>query len=130
MSKKSLFRGPFNKSYGKSAETMLKSERQHFYHIYWSLRRQSRSKKRLWVICEILGLFVNQLTAVDKDSLLNRGNLLQHVQMQLYQKRKIFFNFFFLHFLNFYWILNISKKKMSLIADVFVKLRTPKNLVR
>ena len=95
MSKKSLFRGPFNKSYGKSAETMLKSERQHFYHIYWSLRRQSRSKKRLWVICEILGLFVNQLTAVDKDSLLNRGNLLQHVQMQLYQKRKIFFNFFF-----------------------------------
>ena len=40
-------------------------------------------------------MFVNPLTADDKYSLLNRGNLLQHFQMQLSQKRKIFSGFFF-----------------------------------
>ena len=34
MSKKSLFREPFNKLHGKPTETLLKSERQHLYHIY------------------------------------------------------------------------------------------------
>ena len=44
---------------------------------------------------QILGLFVNPLTADDKYSLLNRGNLLQHFQMHLYEKRKIFSEFSF-----------------------------------
>ena len=47
------------------------------------------------VQAKILGLFVNTLTADDKFSLLNRGNLLQHVQMQLSQKRKTFSEFSF-----------------------------------
>ena len=47
------------------------------------------------MICNILGLFNNQLTSDDKYSLLNRGKLLQHFQMQLSQKRKIFSEFFF-----------------------------------
>ena len=34
MSKKSLFRELFNKLHGKPTETLLKSERQHLYHIY------------------------------------------------------------------------------------------------
>ena len=37
-------------------------------------------------ICEILGLFVNTLTAHDKYSLLNRDNLTQPIQMQLSEK--------------------------------------------
>ena len=49
--------------------------------------------------------------------------------MQLSQKRKILSNFF-LHFLNYHSILNIFKKKMTLIADVFLNLQTPKNVVR
>ena len=49
--------------------------------------------------------------------------------MQLSQKRKILSNFF-LHFLNYDSILNIFKKKMTLIADVFLNLQTPKNVVR
>ena len=52
-------------------------------------------KKSLSVICKTLGLFVNPLTADDKSSLLNSGNLLQHFQMQLSQTRKIFSEFFF-----------------------------------
>ena len=41
------------------------------------------------MICKILRLFVNSLTAHDKYSLLKRGNLLQHFQLQLSQKQKI-----------------------------------------
>ena len=33
MSKKFRFRGPFHKSHGKRAETLLKAEQQHLYHI-------------------------------------------------------------------------------------------------
>ena len=41
-----------------------------------------------------------------------------------------FFFFFFLHFRNINSILNIFKNEMTVIADVFVKLPTPKNVVR
>ena len=57
----------------------------------------------------LLGLFVNPLTADEKYSLLNRGNLLQHFQMHLSQKQKIFSKFF-LHFVNLNSISNIFKK--------------------
>ena len=40
-----------------------------------------------------------------------------------------FFFFFFLHFLNLDSILNIFNKNMILIADGFLNLRTPKNVV-
>ena len=49
--------------------------------------------------------------------------------MQLSQKRYIFSELF-LHFLNLDSILKIYEKKMNLIADVFLNLRTPKNVVR
>ena len=40
-------------------------------------------------ICEILGLFVNKLTAVDgKYFLQNSQNLPQRIEMQLYKKKK------------------------------------------
>ena len=48
----------------------------------------------LLLTCKILGLFVNTLAADDKYSLLHRDNLLQHFQMQLYQKQKTFSQFF------------------------------------
>ena len=87
-------------------------------------------KKFLLVICKILRVFVNTLTADDKYSVLNRDNLLQDVQMQLSQKRKTFSPSFFLHFRNLDSISNIFEKKMTLIADVFLNLRTAKNVVR
>ena len=83
------------------------------------------------VQAKILGLFVNTLTADDKFSLLNRGRLLQHVRMQLSQNLKNFTEFFFFfHFPNLYSILNILKKKVTLIADVFLNLRALNNVVR
>ena len=45
------------------------------------------------------------------------------------KNKKLFLNFF-LRFRNLHEILNICRKKMTLIADLFAKLRTPKNLVR
>ena len=95
MSKKSRFRGSSDMWHGKRAETLSKSNRQHLQYIYWTLWRQLRWKMSLLVICKILGLFVNPLTADNNYCLLNRGNKQQHFQMQLSQKRKIFFRLFF-----------------------------------
>ena len=125
MSKKSPFRGVFDNGHGKRAKTLLKSERQHLYYIYWSLWRQLGWKKILWLIWKILGLFVYPLTSDDKYSVLNRGNILQHFQMHLSEKRKIFSEFF-LHYVNLESILNIVIKKMTLIPDIFLNWRTPK----
>ena len=33
MSKKSCFKGPFDRQHGKRVETLLQSEREHRYHI-------------------------------------------------------------------------------------------------
>ena len=63
----------------------------------------------------------NPFSANKKYALPNRGNLLEHFQIRLSQKQKIFSFFFlcFFHFLNLDSILNISKKEMTLIGDVF-----------
>ena len=129
MSENSRFRGSFHKWHGKRAETLLTSEPEHFYHIYWSLWTQFSRKKSLLVICKILGLLFYPLTADDKYSLLKRGNLLHYFQMQLSQKRNIFSDFS-LHFRSLELILNIIKKKITLIAAAFLNLPTGKNVVR
>ena len=48
----------------------------------------------LLVIPDILGLFVNTLTADEKYSLRNRENSPSPIQMQLSKKGKAFFQFF------------------------------------
>ena len=88
------------------------------------------AKKSLRQICKILELFVNPLTAHDKYSLLNKDNLFQHLLMQILKKQKLLWVFFFLHFPNLDRILNIFKQKVTLIPDVFLDLRTPKNVLR
>ena len=72
-------------------------------------------------------MFVYTLTPDDKYSLLNRDNLTQPIRTQLSLKQKAFSQFFLafskstLNFEHF-------QKKMTLIADLFMKLRTPKNV--
>ena len=68
ISKKSTFRRSFDKRYGKADQTLLKSERHHISHIYWSLWRQLSKTKCLLVIWELLRLFVNTLTPNGKYS--------------------------------------------------------------
>ena len=54
--------------------------------------------------------------------------------MQLSEKRiafsEFFFFFFFFHFWNLYQILNILKQMMIVMANVFPKLETVKNLAQ
>ena len=74
-------------------------------------------------------LFVHTLPAGHKFSLLNKEKLTQPIQMQLSEKQKTFSQFL-INFGNVYQILNIFEKKVTLIADVFWKLRNPKNIAR
>ena len=86
-------------------------------------------KNSVLVICKILGLFVNTLTAKDKYSLLNRDTLKQPIQMQLSQKQKTlsrFFSAFLKSGLNFQHF----QKKMTPKAYVSPKLQTAKDVVR
>ena len=45
------------------------------------------------------------------------------------RNEKLFLNFF-LHFLNLDSILNIFKKNMTVLSDVFLNLQTPKYVVK
>ena len=94
MCKKFPSRLPFQKEHGKRVSALLKSERQHLYHIYRSMGRQFNCKKSLLEICKILRLFVNTCSAVDKYSLPNKEHLTQPIQVQLSQKQKTFPWFF------------------------------------
>ena len=53
----------------KGSEKLLKSARQNFCHIFWSLWKEISSKNSVLVVFEILRLFFNILTPNDKYSL-------------------------------------------------------------
>ena len=90
MSKKSRFRGCFDKQYGKRAQTLLKSASQHLYRIHWSLARKLCSKKSLLLICQILGPLVKTLAVNEKYPVHNGEYLTIPIQMQLSEKQKTF----------------------------------------
>ena len=79
--------------------------------------------------CKVLRLSVNTLTADDKYSLLSRENLMQSIHMHLSEKQKKIYELLcaiIKSTLNF----EIFQTNMTLIAYVFAKLRTAKNVVR
>ena len=75
-------------------------------------------------------MFRNTLTANDKYLVLDCVQLSSPIQMQLSLKPTIFADFFFFHFWNLHQILTILKKTLILIATLFWKLQTVKDLVR
>ena len=73
--------------------------------------------------------FLNTLTADDRYSLISKDNSMQTIQMHLSQKENIFSEFlsaFLQSALNF----EHFQKKMTLIAYVFPKLPTTKDVLR
>ena len=81
------------------------------------------------VLLKILKPLVNTLTDDEKYSLLYRDNLMQPIQILLSEKQKsfsVFFSAFLKPTLNFAHF----QKKMTLIADVFPKLLSPKKVSR
>ena len=81
------------------------------------------------LICEVLGEFLNLLTADGKYSGKDWRNLLLPIQMQLSEKGKIFDNLFVL-FLESTSNFKDFGKKMLVIANVFPKLQIVKKFVR
>ena len=81
------------------------------------------------VLCKIFRLFVNTLTDDDKYCVLYRDNLTQSIQILLSQKQKTFSQFFSA-FLKCTLNFEHFQKKMTLIADVFPKLPSPKKVIR
>ena len=94
MCKKSCFIGPIDKQHGKRAIILLKSVTQEFHHIYWSLSRQLRWEKILFLTCRILGLLAHTFAVDDKYAFLNWENLTIPIEMQLSWKQKTFSEFF------------------------------------
>ena len=78
-------------------------------------------KMSVLVVSKILIPSLNKLIPDDKYSLDNRKILKQPIQIQLSRQLKIFSQFV-THSWSLHLILNISKKKLSLIAYVFPKL--------
>ena len=81
------------------------------------------------VLCKLSGLFLNTLTDNDKYSHPYGDNLTQPIQILLSQKQKTFFEFFSA-FLKSTLNFEHFQKKINLIADVFPKLPSPKNVIR
>ena len=95
MSKKSRFRRPFDKQHDKQSDPLLKSEREHLYHIYWSMWRQFSRKQSVLVTCKILGLCVDTLTVDDKYSLLNSDSYCNIFRCNYPRKKETFSPYFF-----------------------------------
>ena len=81
------------------------------------------------MICEILEVFFNTLTADDKYPVRDCWNLLLPIQRQLSEKRKSFSQFF-VPFLESTSSFEYNEKKMIFIAIAFPKLQTVKKFVR
>ena len=86
-------------------------------------------KKSLLVIHKMLSLFFHTYTVDEKHYLLIRDNLTQTIQIQLYQEQKTFCEFF-VTFLKAIFNFKHFPKKAALIADVFLKILAPKNMLR
>ena len=90
MSQRLSFRTPFGSQRYSGSKTALKSARQNFYPIVSSSRDILSWKVSLLVRSEILGLFVNTLTADYKYSCHNTENFLQQIQIALSRKPSFF----------------------------------------
>ena len=86
-------------------------------------------QKSLLETWKFFSRFFKTLTADDKYSVISRDNWMQTSQMHLSQKQNVFSEFFSAFFelaLNFKHL----QKKMTLIAYVFPKLPTSKDVLR
>ena len=76
------------------AKTLVKLAWEHFYSIFGSLRREMPWKISFLFKFEILGVFVNTLTADGKYPVWDCENLKFRIQLQLSSNQKTFSHFF------------------------------------
>ena len=82
------------------------------------------------MVWKILRRFVNTLTAYDKYSVLNAEYLTYPIHLQLSQKQNTFSEFFSVFSKSSLNFEHIEKKNLTLIANVFPKVRTSTNVAR
>ena len=86
-------------------------------------------QKSLLETWKLFSRFLNTLTADDKYSLISRDNWMETIQKHLSEKQNIFPRFF-CEFLESALNFEHFQKKMTLMAYVFPKLPTTKNVLR
>ena len=92
--KKHRFRNCFDNQHVKESQSPVKSAKEDIHRIFSSLWETLIWKISPLVICQILGVFCNTLTANDNFSVQDFGNLSSPIQMELYLKPTIFTDFF------------------------------------
>ena len=110
----------------RGSETLHKSARQYFCHIFWSLWNKMSLKKSFLVVSEILRLFVNILAPNDNHSLSVKASV-KHSQFKCndLKIKKSFLNFFFI--CKIYIKLAILWKKKKILDLIpFWNYRLPK----
>ena len=85
-SKKGRFKKPFVSQHVKPSSILKKYALGHFYHVFSSLWGKLIRKISPLVIREVLGIFVNILTADDKYLIQDCENLQFPIEMQLSEK--------------------------------------------
>ena len=95
MPKKCRVRTLMDSQHVKGSDTFLKSERQYFCHIFWSLWKEISSKNSVLVVSEILRLFANIFTPDDKYSLSVKVSIQRDQFKCNYLKMKKIFQQFF-----------------------------------
>ena len=127
MHKRSSLWKPFDRERVNEFLKLLKSAEKYFYPTLKSFLANLSEKKSFISRSEILRLLLNRLTASYEYSPSNTDNLPLPVQMQLSGKLKIF-SLFFVPFFESALNFEHFEKKISRIAQVFLKLLTPKDV--
>ena len=107
----------------------MKSAWEHFYHIFSSLWGEIIWKITLLLEFEILGVFVDTLTADERCAVPECENLQFPIQMILSSTRN-FFPQIFVRLMESTSNLKLFQKKKIVIANIFPKLQTVKDFVR
>ena len=107
---------------------LVKASREHFYHVFSSLWGKIIMKISPWLKFENMGFSLTHGLLIT--SILFRiVRICRSVFKSSYLKKKKHFLGFLFHWWNLRQILNNFKKKKTVIANVFPKLATVKDLV-
>ena len=98
LSKEQRFRNRFDSQHIKGSQSLVKSDSEHCYQIFWILWETLIRKISPLLICQILVVFRNTLAANDKYPVPDCVNLLSPIEIQLFLKRTIV-SYFFVPFL-------------------------------
>ena len=129
MSKKFPFRGLCNKYIWNGSKPCLKLNDSTFTIFIEHCEENSGWKSLSEWYAKSYDCFLTHWLPMTSVPFLTEVVYCKNLRCNYVRIEKYFLNFF-LHFLNLNSILNIFKKSLTLMADVFFNLRTPEDVVR